>query len=212
MFRTLKISKTKTIAVIALVIVVLTVAMSCTNNPTNQQHDVVVEKGELKAILYSDIIDELLEEFLRDYAQWNLEIKSQLLDGWLDTINFFRFTFNNELIVDLSLIEMLSVDHRVYNADVNDPKLVWESGLLGGWLMDAEYIGDLEKLIDDIESLNPSWELKYIPYLHAGWKPFLISYNPEMVDDFELVEILRRDKRIDRIEPYWVRIHLEEKL
>ncbi|MCL2063281.1 MAG: hypothetical protein FWG98_02780 [Candidatus Cloacimonetes bacterium] len=112
MFRTLKISKTKTIAVITLVIVVLMVAMSCISNPTNQHADGDWAKGELIIRLKDEIRDEDFDSFVFSYKIYDLS-KIEFLD---EQKNEFHFSFNLSKIGIHEFIEILKNDIRVINA------------------------------------------------------------------------------------------------
>ena len=66
-----KLHKNLKISMIIIVIIILVVAISCTNHPTNQHEAEEWTKGDLKAILHQDVVGNLLNNFLQDYAEWN---------------------------------------------------------------------------------------------------------------------------------------------
>ena len=172
------------------IMTVLMAIMSCTSkSPIAPEPG---QKWELKAILYGHITDAEIEDLLVSYSEVDLKVVAHLKPD-----NFVRFSFDGELIDEMVMIDMLERDYRVLMVGVNKPALVWLSGIVAGVVYDNNYTTEeMDHLINEIILSYPKWNLRSEPSILPMWLHFAFSYNHNLIDDFEIVEILRKDERI----------------
>ena len=72
-------------------------------------------QGILVAHLYDHIRDDVLDEFVLSYAEYELKIVFQVLE-----VNYFQFSFNMDLVDEFDFLEMMMDDDRVIMAGFNE--------------------------------------------------------------------------------------------
>ena len=192
MFMTLKISKTKSIAVIVLVIVVLMVAMSCTEsnpfslpkNPNPVTGNLVI--GEIGFILNQG---ENLDDLLLSYSDFEFRfIANDLNENW------YEFAFNYNQKDGTELDEMLLRDPRVDNIE--------DSHLLPGWIRGELLAGFYRHSPDELNEflrLFSDYDFRIISHAETT-NHFRFSFNPDLIDEYEILDMVRKHPLVWRAE------------
>ncbi|MCL2063177.1 MAG: hypothetical protein FWG98_02230 [Candidatus Cloacimonetes bacterium] len=186
-----KLHKNLKISMIIIVIIILVVAISCTNHPTNQHEAEEWTKGDLKAILHQDVVGNLLNNFLQDYAEWNLEITAHLLPD-----NYMRLTFMTKTQDEKLLLELLENDKRIQRISKNEDNLTWISGLISGSLHINSSTTEILIFIKQMLSLYSKYELVSNIPTRVERGAFEFSFNNKLIDDFEMLLLIRDDFRV----------------
>ena len=151
----------------------------------------------ISVYLYENVINKTLEEFLHSYSKYDIRIEYHD-----EKENKISALFNKDIIDRISMSYKLSQDNRVIQTTFR-PVPAWERGV---FLVVLKPYVDYE-IFEDFLFMYNEYELR-LKYPDRDWQlsvypdGFLtiLRFNYDLVDEFEFLEIIKRDERVVFVE------------
>jgi len=165
---------------IIFILMLTLVLISCIFNPKPRDKWV---KGQLIVNVHTFVFDEVFEEFLYDYKEY--ELKPLELLSPRSTIS--RYYFNDTVIDVITLENLLRNDARVEFA------LVLEQGIVAITLYGMIIGKSLDRFLQDYSEYN------LIPFaeIHPRYISYILGFNHMQIDCEVFLEIIKNDYRVD---------------
>ena len=175
----------KTLMLYILLFIVSLMTTNCESITEPEPKDWI--SGELYATLNDDVRDEALEDFLQTYAKYDLSVIFYDRLG-----NRFRLSFDHKKVNEFKFLEMIQNDQRVISASLKGILPNWIQGKIGVRLFD--YVRN--DIFDEFLYTYADYELiiDYQVSIEANY--FQFSFNMELVDEFDFLEMLQNDERV----------------
>ena len=186
MFLNLKNKKVKMMTILSIMTVLMAIT-SCTSKSPVAPPEPPEPKlllGVLYAALNDDVHGKALDEFIETYAEYDLTITfyNERLG------NSFRFSFDDEKIDKFEFLEMIKNDQRVISATILPN---WIQGLMDAQLHD--HVRD--EALEEFLFTYSEYELKIVSQILTV-NIFTFSFNMELVDEFDLLDMMWNDDRV----------------